>query len=127
MENLLNNLPNKYKFINNKLQNIIINTINNMFPKLNQYDINILVKLSSSIIDIISYKYNFDKTNNDYYLQWEQNNCRDIKGVVLLLLPYINDNNNSYLLSILTDLNHLLYSYSDNYIIYNILSNDLNV
>jgi len=122
MNNLLDNLPNKYKFINNKLQNIIINTINNMFPKLNQYDINILIKLSSSIIDIISYKYNFDETNNDYYLQWEQNNYRDIKGVVLLLLPYINDNNNSYLLSILTDLNHLLYAYSDNYINNNILS-----
>ena len=96
-------------FINNKLIEIIKISIITMFPKLNTYDIEILIKLTTYIIYIISLKFNF-KNEKNYYDQWEQNNCRDIRGVVLLLLPFINDNDNSYLLTILTDLNHLLYS-----------------
>ena len=64
------------------------------------------------MVDFISFKYGFeDKTN--YYLQWEQNNYGDVKGVILLLLPFIDDKDNSFLLKTLTDLNHLIYSKSE--------------
>ena len=97
----------KFKFINEKLSESIKLTINKLFPKLNIDDINILINLTKFCIDIISNKFNFNKSNNHYYVQWEQNNYRDIRSVVLLLLPFIKNDN---LLSILTDLNHIIYS-----------------
>ena len=77
-----------YRFINDELFiNVIKETINNFFPKLNKEDIYVLEVLTIFIIDFISFKYGF-KQDKEYYLQWQQNNCSDIKGVILLLLPY---------------------------------------
>jgi hypothetical protein len=99
-----------YNFVNEKLTELIKTTVINMFPRLNNSDINILIKLTSFCIEVISIKFNFKNHHNDFYLQWEQNNCKDIKGVILLLLPFVNDT----LLAMLTDLNHLIYSYPSN-------------
>jgi hypothetical protein len=99
-------------FVNDMLKNYIDITITNFFPKLNQEDINILKILVTFVIDMISKKYHFDKSNIIYYKQWTQNNCRDIKGVILLLLPYIDDKLGGYLLKEITDLNQFLYNYS---------------
>ena len=112
MEKLINNIKNReYKFINSQDFVIFIkNTIKTFFPSLIEADINILEILTIFMIDHISFKYSFDNQNEMYYSQWEQNNGGDIKGVVLLLLPFINDN----LLKDLTNLNHLLYSKDDN-------------
>ena len=119
MEKLINNIKNReYKFINNQEFIIFINnTIKTFFPSLIEADINILQVLTTFMIDHISFKYSFDNQNNIYYSQWEQNNGGDIKGVVLLLLPFINDS----LLKNLTNLSHLLYS-SDGNIDKNILN-----
>jgi len=108
--NKLDILNNKYKFINNNLKNEIILTINNLFPKLNINDKNYIIKLSLFLIDLISYKYNFNKNDIKYYNQWTQNNNRDIKGVILLLLPFIDDKDNGILFKSITDLHNLLYS-----------------
>ena len=68
-------------------------------------DKNIISLTTNYIIDVISIKYNI----NDNY-QWKQNNYRDLKGAILLLLPFIDDKSNGYLLKKLTDLNQLLYA-----------------
>ena len=108
--------PNNLKFIKrNFFIDKIKDTLNDFFPSLNKEDINVLEILTIFTVDFISFKYGF-KEEDDYYLQWEQNNCGDIKGVILLLLPFIDDKDNSYLLKKITDLNHFIYSKSVNYI-----------
>ena len=89
--NFIKKIKNQnYKFINNTFKEKIINCINNFLPILNKNDNEIIVQLTFYIIDVISYKYNF-KSNEDYYHQWIQNNYKDLKGVILLLLPFIDD------------------------------------
>jgi hypothetical protein len=106
---LVNIINYKLKFINDNFKLYIINTINNFFPLLNEQDKYILNILTIYLIDLICYKYHF-KNELKYYDQWKQNNNRDIKSTLLLLLPFIDDKNNNKLLNNLTDLNHLLYS-----------------
>ena len=125
MKELLNYIENrnkdKLKFIKKNLFiETIKDTIKNFFPSLNYEDIHVLEELTIFTVDIISFKYGFEQ-GDDYYLQWQQNNCSDIKGVILLLLPFIDDKDNSYLLRKLTDLNHMIYSKSGKYIPKNIL------
>ena len=79
----------KLYFVNEQFMLIIKTTVTNFFPKLDKDDQNILIILTTFIIDIISMKYGFKTNNNIYYEQWTQNNNRDIKGVILLLLPFI--------------------------------------
>jgi hypothetical protein len=110
LNNLINISNQKYKFIDSDFKSYIINVINNFFPILNTNDKYILNILTIFLIDLICYKYNFIKNNSEYINQWKQNNNRDIKSVLLLLLPFIDDKNNNELLNKLTDLNHLLYS-----------------
>lgn len=90
----------------------IKNTIKDMFPLLGDNDLSVLEKIGIFIIEVISNKYSF-KNLPEYYEQWTQNNARDIRGAILLLLPFINDRDNSYLLKKITDLNQLLYAYKD--------------
>ena len=119
-KSLLTHIGNlKLNFINSSLRLTINNVINNFFPNLNQQD-NILINiLTIFIIDLISNKYGFTQ-EKEYYKQWEQNNGRDIKGIILLLLPFIDDKYNGYLLNKITDLNQLLYAYPENKIPHNI-------
>jgi hypothetical protein len=126
MNELINHIKNiKKKFIQDDIGIIFINTIKktiyNFFPNLNKDDIHILEELTIFTIDFISFKYDFEPKKEEFYLQWEQNNCSDIKGVILLLIPFIDDKDNSFLLKKLTDLNQLIYSKLDNKIPNNIL------
>ena len=114
---LINNIKGReHKFIKKSIfEDKIKETVNFFFPNLNNEDLNIIQTLTIFTIDFISFKYGF--TQDDvYYLQWQQNNCSDIKGVILLLLPFIDDKDNSYLLKKITDLNHMIYSKSERYI-----------
>ena len=97
-----------YTFTKN-FNDIIKTTVNNFFPSLNEIDNNYLYKLTKFCIEMISNKY-FFKPEPDYYSKWTQNSERDIKGVILLLLPFIDDKNNSELLKEIIDLNQLFYS-----------------
>jgi hypothetical protein len=109
---LLNNFKEyNVNFVDDYLESKIIETLNQMFPQLIKEDRNILIILVRYIVDIISMKYGFNKNDLKYYKQWTQNNCRDIKGVLLLLLPYIDDKMNGYLLKKMVDLNQFLYAY----------------
>ena len=99
-----------FEFVDISFEKKIYSVVRDFFPKLNNEDIKILQALTTFIVDLISFKYHFDKTNQDYKNQWTQNNNRDIKGIILLLLPFIDDKENGYLLKSLQDLNHLLYN-----------------
>ena len=99
---LLDNIQKKSnKFIDTKFQTEINMVINDFFPILNPDDKKALNILTGFIVDIISMKYSFEKTE-PYYYQWRQNNYRDLKGAILLLLPFIDDKANSYLLKKIT-------------------------
>ena len=100
----------KYKFINPTLSNNIKNAIQILFPNLNKQDFDVLSLFTENIIEKIS-NYNYFKKEDDYYKQWEQNNYQDIKGVVMILLPFIDDKNNGKLLNELIDLNQYLYTH----------------
>ena len=109
-EALLDNIKKRSNvFVDENFQIEINAVIDNFFPKLNLEDKKALNSLTGFIVDIISMKYSFEKTK-PYYYQWAQNNYRDLKGVILLLLPFIDDKSNGYLLKKITDLNQLLYS-----------------
>jgi hypothetical protein len=96
----------KYTFINFSLSNNIKKTVNILFPNLNNQDSEVLFLFTENIIEKISNYLNFDKTNDDYYKQWIQNNYRDIKGIILLLLPFIDDKYTTNMI----DLNQYLYA-----------------
>lgn len=102
-----------YNFVNNRLKNVINNTTKTLFPKLNVIDINVLNLFVQYLVEKISLLNYFNKDESKYYEQWEHNNSRDIKGVVLLLLPFIDDKDFAYLLKEITDLNQFLYSFNE--------------
>lgn len=109
-EALLDNIKKRSNvFVDENFQIEINMVIEEFFPKLNLEDKKALNILTGFIVDIISMKYSFEKTRQ-YYYQWTQNNNRDLKGAILLLLPFIDDKSNGYLLKKITDLNQLLYS-----------------
>ena len=100
----------KYNFINPTLSNNIKNAIQILFPNLNKQDFDVLFLFTENIIEKIS-NYNYFKKDENYYKQWEQNKYQDIKGVVMILLPFIDDKNNGKLLNELIDLNQYLYTH----------------
>ena len=108
---ILNYFKNKeYKFINNTLSNDIRTAIQILFPNLNKQDYDILFFFTQNIIEKISNYNDFDK-DDKYYKQWTQNEYRDIKGIVMILLPFIDDGNNGILLNSMIDLNQFLYGH----------------
>jgi hypothetical protein len=108
---LLDTIENdSYYFINKEFKIEIQNVVNNFMINLNANDKRVLTIFTLYIIDVISIKYHF-KSEKTYYDQWKQNNNRDIKGAILLLLPFIDDKTNKNLFNKITDLNQLLYAY----------------
>ena len=91
--------------IDDRLKNNIKLTIINYFPILNDNDVNILIVLTTYLINVISYKYNITEP-----IQWTKNSNRDIRGVLLLLLPFIDSKNNNELPRNLEYLQNILYS-----------------
>jgi hypothetical protein len=92
-------------FVNSQFKSRIDNNvIFRIFPKLNSQQFNLLSQLITETIDIIAIKFNFDlKERHLYEQQFEQNDHRDIKAILQLLLPYIGKED----LSNLTDLKEL--------------------
>ena len=101
----------KRKFVNEEFKKTIYEVVGDFFPNLNKEDLKVLQILTTFTIDIISYKYDFKSSDDKYIQQWTQNTNRDIKGAILLLLPFIDDKDNGHLLKKINDLNQLLYAY----------------
>jgi hypothetical protein len=112
INDLINEIKNyNYIFVNKNLKINIRETVEELFPNLSNEDSNILYIFSLYLIEDISIRFNF--TNEEKYIyQWLQNNKRDIKSIILMLLPYINDKNNNY--KKITDLNQILCNIDDN-------------
>jgi hypothetical protein len=95
--------------INDKLKSFkllphIKNVLSNLFINLNSNDLQILLTFSGFLIYRINNLFINDDEN---YTQFKNNNNQDIKAIILLLLPYINDEKiNVY--SIIKDLNELI-------------------
>lgn len=68
---------------------ILSSVINNIFPKLQISEKQLLTKYLLNIIDAIHTKLLIDIDN--YKAQLRQNNYRDIQGLLLILLPFINE------------------------------------
>ena len=84
------------KFINDSFKTNITKVINQIFPNLNK-DKEIIKNCTILIIEYISCRFCFDLNNKDiYYDQFYQNDFRDIKSIINLLLPYIDDKNGTY-------------------------------
>lgn len=84
------------KFINDSFKTNITKVINQIFPNLNK-DKDIIKDYTIFIIEYISCRFCFDlDKKNIYYDQFYQNDFRDIKSVINLLLPYIDDKNGTY-------------------------------
>lgn len=72
------------------------NALGKMFPALGRDDRNFLAEQLFKIVDTIANKFNFDMTKRDVYeKQFQQNDYRDLRGLVLLLLPFIDESYSS--------------------------------
>lgn len=82
-------------FFDNTTNNICNNVVTQIFPNLIQQDQDLLTTYLFGIINFIALRFNFDETKkNKYILQFTQNNNKDLIGFLLMLLPYITDDNN---------------------------------
>lgn len=104
---------NKIKEENNNYESIVDSKIVEqqikfLFPNLNVPDKNILLDLSVYLINFIGKKFYF-KSTSEYNNIWIQNSYRDIKSVILKLLPFIDDKDNFRLYKKIYDLNQILY------------------
>lgn len=80
----------KNNFINEKEINDYV--MQYEFPNLNILHRQILLEYLIDIIDLICIKFNFNKENRELYeYQFRQNNYRDVKGILYMLLPFINE------------------------------------
>ena len=98
MENI-NNI--RVNFINNSentpfTSNFVIyieSTVNNMFPVLDDIEKKLVNKMVISLVTLIFFRFNF-KTENQYYLKLIENNNQDLLMIILLIFPYMKDDNN---------------------------------
>jgi hypothetical protein len=97
------------KFINKPFEKNIDNVIHHIFPNLIKEHKTLIKNYTLEIIEYISCRFCFDLSNNKklYYDQFYQNDFRDIKSVINLLLPYIDDKNGTY------ELHEQVYTLSD--------------
>ena len=96
----------EYEFITQPLINEIrTNVISKTFPSLNYEHQNILLTYLVDIVEIIAIKFNFNLSKKYIYeYQFFQNNYRDLIGLLLLLMPFINTNYDKKEIKSLSDL-----------------------
>jgi len=85
------------KFINKYFEINVSKVIDQIFPNLIKEHKILLNNYTLKIIEYISCRFCFDLNNKDlYYDQFYQNDYRDIKSIIILLLPFIDDINGTY-------------------------------
>jgi len=82
------------KFVNNEFKNEIYeNVIIKTFPLLRSSDSDLLLNYMENMLNVMSLTFNFDTTNYKLYVdQLKKNDYRDLVALLLLLLPFINEN-----------------------------------
>lgn len=95
---------NKY-FVTSGYRSELSAVINKTFGSLISDHKNILLDYLTDIIDVIAVRFNFDLDKRDVYeQQFRQNNYKDAVGLLYLLLPFINENQNKNDIKSLNDL-----------------------
>ncbi len=92
------------RFTTPEIEMELRHVIDIVFPNLAMFDKNMLLKYYLRIIDIIAYSFGFTERKQDFMIQLKQNNYRDAKGILLLLLPFINDMSDSANIKTLNDI-----------------------
>jgi hypothetical protein len=106
MNEYINKIDNKIK--NHPLKKLIKITLTEWFISLNKNDLNILIILGTYIAFRINKLFIEQNENDEIYItQYYNNNKRDLKAIILLLLPYINDEKINVYAKI-NDLNELI-------------------
>ena len=114
------NLIEKYDyiFVTKSFKSYINNVLQELFPKLEEFDLSILVLFTCFLIEDLSIRiYNIKNDNNiidDYYQQWKQNNNRDILAITLQIIPFMDQKNNRENYNKIKDLNQILYDKNSN-------------
>jgi hypothetical protein len=107
-----------YIFVNNSFRTYINNVLQDLFPNLDESDIKILLLFICFLIENISIRIYFIKSeldvNNNHYLQWKQNNNRDILAITLQIIPFMDQKNNRENYNKIKDLNQILYDKNSN-------------
>lgn len=101
LDELIINIKNQNILLDADLKNTINITCNDIFKKLNILDKERLISLAEYLIYIINNKFNIIN-----FSQWYINKNRDIKGIFLLLIPYIEYN----LLESLVSINDIVFT-----------------
>ena len=112
IKDLINTIKNyNYKFVNTDFKLYIKDSVIELFPNISSEDVKILYNFTNFIIEKIANKFYFTK-DIEYVNQWLQNNKRDIKATILMLIPFINDKNDYENFKKITDLNQILCNVS---------------
>ena len=98
MENI-NNI--RVNFINNNEEtpftpNFVLyieSTVDNIFPSLMTTEKRIVNMMVKSLVTLVFFRFNFE-TENQYYSKLNENNNQDLVMIILLLFPYMKDDNN---------------------------------
>ena len=94
MEDIKNNFINNNKIIfTNNFINIVIAEINMIFPILNEIEKDILIKIIFSLLTCIFFQFHFT-SEFDFYNKLQENDYQDLRKIIFLLFPYIDDKNN---------------------------------
>lgn len=89
-------------FIQNEY--IMDNVVNKVYPNLINDHKQLLANSVESIIDYIASRYNFDKNNAQYLIRLKRNTNRDLKAILNMILPYVNENSDKTKIKNLNDL-----------------------
>lgn len=85
-------MADKIVFVDSGFKYNITKVVEYVFPKLDPAEIHILSNNLEDIINTIADRFNFDMNNKGLYQnQFMQNNNRDMIGLLLMLLPFIDD------------------------------------
>lgn len=87
-------------FVDKEFSELLLNVIKIVFTGLIAEDCLMLLKYLTELINFVAIKFNFDLNNKAYVSQFIQNDFRDIRGFLFMLLPYIDNNDLSQVKSL---------------------------
>lgn len=93
-----------------EFREIIKEQVTILFPNLNKSETIILQDLSIFLLNFISKRFLIGMSDIDIIKQYSQNNYRDIKAIILMLLPYIDDKEKNKKFKMIKELNQIVYN-----------------
>ena len=78
------------------LNNILSHVVNKTFPRLAPSDQNLIVEVTGDIVRTIECTNNMMSTSEQMYDQWVSCDFQDLKAIVNMTLPFIDEATNSF-------------------------------